>query len=103
MKTLVAMLMLAVAGVVLPASAQAVTDHYRLDIQRQSLDGALKDFALQTGLQVARFSDSVQGEAIVGPLAGTYSVDKALTTLLSDQGLGYRLLNDRTIAIVKRD
>jgi outer membrane receptor protein involved in Fe transport len=103
MKTLIAVLMLAVAGLAVAASAHAAAQHYQLNIQRQSLDGALKDFAGQTGLQVARFSDAVRGDGIVGPLAGIYSVDKALTALLNDQGLSYRLLNERTILIVKRD
>jgi outer membrane receptor protein involved in Fe transport len=102
MKTLFAGLMLAVVGLAIPASAQAIAEHYRLNIQRQSLDGALKEFAGQTGLQVARFSDAVRGDVVVGPLSGTYSVDKALTALLNDQGLAYKLINERTIAIVKR-
>src|SRR5579862_6732420 len=37
-------------ALVLPVSAQAVIQHYQLNIPRQPLDAALKDFAHQTGL-----------------------------------------------------
>jgi outer membrane receptor protein involved in Fe transport len=86
---------------VLPVSAQAVMQHYQLNIPRQSLDTALKDFAHQTGLQVARFSDAPRGTAlVVGPVSGDMSVGEALTALLKTTGLTYRVVNDRTIAVV---
>jgi len=86
---------------ILPVSAQAVMQHYQLNIPRQSLDTALKDFAHQTGLQVARFSDAPRGSAlVVGPLSGDMSVGQALTALLKSTGLTYTVVNDRTIAVV---
>src|SRR5579871_1648876 len=53
--------LLAVAATVVPVSAQAIADSYRLDIAQQPLDGALKNLAEQTGLQIARFSDLPDG------------------------------------------
>src|SRR5882672_12287403 len=98
--TLLAVAMALFASV-LPVSAQAVMQHYQLNIPRQSLDSALKDFAHQTGLQVARFSDTINGSAIVGPVSGALSAEEALKSLLGPSGLSFRMVNDRTIAIVK--
>lgn len=91
---------LALCASILPVAAHAVSQHYELNIPRESLDSALRDFATQTGLQVARFSDTINGSALVGPISGKLSADEALHTLLLDLGLSYKMVNDRTIAIV---
>lgn len=91
---------LALCACVAPAGAQAVAQRYDLNIPRQSLDAALKEFAHQTGLQVARFSDTVDGSMLVGPVAGDFSVEQALHELLQPGGLSYQLVNDTTIAVV---
>jgi len=93
-------MVLAVAAVAVPVSAQAVTQSYHLNIPRQPLDGALKDLAQQTGLQIARFSDTPGGSALVGPVSGEMTVGEALTSLLVKSGLTYKMVNDRTIAVV---
>jgi iron complex outermembrane receptor protein len=93
-------LMLAVTAAVIPVSAQALIQSYRLNIPRQSLDAALKDLAQQTGLQIARFSDTPGGRTMVGPVRGDMAVGQALQTLLGGSGLTYRMVNDRTIAVV---
>src|SRR6266404_5388193 len=93
-------MVLAVAAVAVPVSAQAVTQSYHLNIPRQPLDGALKDLAQQTGLQIARFSDTPGGSALVGPVTGDMSVGQALNSLLVSSGLTYRMVNDHTIAVV---
>jgi len=93
--------LLALCVAVLPISAQALIQHYNLNIPRQSLDTALKDFAHQTGLQIARFSDAVDGSAMVGPVSGELSAQEALKSLLGPSGLSFKMVNDRTIAIVK--
>jgi iron complex outermembrane receptor protein len=98
--TLLAVAM-ALLGSVLPLSAQAVIQHYQLNIPRQPLDTALKDFAHQTGLQVARMSDAVDGRAVVGPINGELSAEEALKSLLGPRGLSYKMVNERTVAIVK--
>ncbi len=91
---------LALCASVVPAAAQAVAQHYDLNIPRQSLDTALKEFAHQTGLQVARFSDTIDGSILVGPVAGDMSVEQALQALLTAGGLSYRVVNENTIAVV---
>jgi iron complex outermembrane receptor protein len=75
--------------------------HYQLNIPRQSLDTALNDFAHQTGLQVARFSDTGDGGTMVGPVNGQLSAGEALKSLLAPSGLTFKMVNERTIAIVK--
>jgi hypothetical protein len=92
---------LALCTAIVPVSAQAVAQHYQLHIPRQPLDTALKDFARQTGLQIAHFSDTINGSAMVGPITGEFSVQQALSSLLTPSGLTYKLVNDQTIAIVQ--
>ncbi|MGE3530971.1 MAG: TonB-dependent receptor [Steroidobacteraceae bacterium] len=85
-----------------PVVAQTISQQYRLNIPRQPLDSALKDFAQQTGLQIARLSDSGVGRSLVGPIIGEYQARDALNRLLTAQeGLTYKVVNDRTIAILK--
>ena len=93
-------LVLAAVGVVIPVAAQAVAQSYQLDIPRQPLDAALKDLAQQTGLQIARFSDTPGGSAFVGPLKGDMPVTDALRTLLAPSKLTYKIVNDHTIAVM---
>lgn len=92
-------LMLAVAAVAVPVSAQALVQSYQLNIPRQPLDTALKDLAQQTGLQIARFSDTPGGTSLVGPVSGEMTVGQALNSLLVS-GLTYKMVNDHTIAVV---
>jgi iron complex outermembrane recepter protein len=87
-------------NVCLAAESDAAIVQHTLNIPRQSLDVALKDLARQTGLQIVRFSDAVKGDAMVGPLKGTYSIDQALKTLLAPSGLTYRSLNSRAYMVV---
>lgn len=82
------------------AAEPAAVVYYNLDIPRQRLDVALKDLARQTGLQIVRFSDVIGGDAMVGPLNGTYSVEQALGELLQPTGLSYRPLNERAYIVV---
>lgn len=91
---------LALCGVIAPAAAQAIAHSYYLNIPRQPLDAALRDLAQQTGLQIARFNDAKAGTSLVGPLSGEMSVDSALKSLLGPNRLTYRIVNERTIAIV---
>src|SRR5947209_4198499 len=92
---------LALLGTSLPTGAQAAVTHYELNIPRQPLDQALKEFARQTGLQIARFSDVTHGAVETGPVVGNYTSEEALGSLLAGSGLTYRVLNSRTIAIVQ--
>jgi iron complex outermembrane receptor protein len=80
-----------------PSSAPPV--QYDLDIPQQPLDSALRTFAEQTGLQVARFDDSHDGDVTVGPIRGRYTLDQALSLLLRSSGFAYSLVNNHTIAV----
>src|SRR4051794_9631081 len=82
-----------------PQHAKAAIRHYQLNIPRQSLDAALKDLAEQTGLQIGRFSGSVDGSAIVGPVDGNQTPTEALKTLLRGTGLDYKIVSDTTLAV----
>lgn len=70
-------------------------------IPRQSLDLALSQLATQTGLQIARFSDSTDSGIVVGPVNGALTPPQALDELLRGQKLKYVVINERTIAIVR--
>jgi iron complex outermembrane receptor protein len=93
---------MALCAAVVPVSAQAIAQRYELNIPRQPLEAAIKDFAYQTGLQIARFSDRIDGSMLVGPLSGGYSAEQALQQLLQPGGLTYKIVNETTIAIVDR-
>jgi iron complex outermembrane receptor protein len=96
----IAIAMFAAGGFTRAACAQAAGAHYDLDIPRQSLDTALKEFARQTGLQIARFSDTIDGDALVGPVKGNQTPEEGLRALLAPLGLSYKIVNDTTIAII---
>ena len=72
---------------------------YWLRIDSQSLDGALQDFARQTGMQILFFSRLTDGRHSA-VLDGMYTIDTAMTALLSESKLTYRLINAKTIEIV---
>lgn len=92
----------AVEGAPLRSTAQATIAYYKLDIPRESLDAALKAFARQTGLQIARFSDVGDADTLVGPVAGKFTSEQALKALFADTPLTYRVLNNGTIAVVRQ-
>jgi iron complex outermembrane recepter protein len=82
------------------APSHAEGQIYDLAISRQSLDEALKDLARQSGMQIGRFTDRAGEHAVVGPLSGHYSMQEALSLLLADVGLTYRMVNDRMVAVM---
>jgi iron complex outermembrane recepter protein len=100
MATAMAVACLSVVGIAAGEDAQAMVRHYDLNIARQSLDAALRDLAQQTGLQIALFSDSIDGNAVVGPILGNQSAEEALKTLLTPSGLSYRVVSEGTIAVL---
>src|SRR5580700_1484725 len=85
---------------VLPVLASAAEAHYQINIPRERLDAALDDFSHQTSLHIARFSDTIDGSRMVGPVTGNLSVQEALDTLLGANGLTFERLNAKTIAVV---
>ncbi len=71
-----------------------------LDIEAQSVEGALKTFAKQAGVQILFYSRVVEG--MTAPrLTGSYTPQAALTQLLSGTSLRYEFINDSTVAIRK--
>ncbi|MBL8270023.1 STN domain-containing protein, partial [Steroidobacter sp.] len=79
--------------------AHAIIKRYELNIPEQRLDTALAELAQQTGLLIARFSDTVDDGDLVGPISGTQTVEDALTILLEGTGLTFKAVSERTIAI----
>jgi len=71
---------------------------YTLHIESQPLDGALQEFARQTGMQILFFSDVTDGLRSAA-LNGKYTMETAMTALLSGSNLTYRLINPKTIEI----
>jgi iron complex outermembrane receptor protein len=80
--------------------AHAESQLYNLAISRQTLDEALQELARQSGVQIGRVADRSGEPAYVGPLSGHYSMQQALSLLLAEVGLTYRMVNDRTVAVV---
>lgn len=65
------------------------------------LPAALRQFSLQTGLQVGHLPDPRAKQTThVRPLNGRYTAEAALAELLAGSGLSFKRVNDRTIAIV---
>jgi type II secretory pathway component GspD/PulD (secretin) len=72
---------------------------YTLHIESQPLDGALQEFARQTGMQILFFSRLTDGQRSAA-LHGRYTLDEAMKLLLSEARLTYRVINTKTIQIV---
>jgi len=83
-------------------AAHASEARYRLRIPAQPLGDALKELALQTGLQVARLADDGAGDAIAEALDGTYTASDAIRILIRSTPYTYRFVDSRTIAVVMR-
>lgn len=82
-------------GSVIAAESNTSARRYVFRIPRQSLDAALKTLAAQSGLQIARFSDSAKDDVQVGPVTGRFTVGQALASLLQPIGFISMPLNER--------
>jgi iron complex outermembrane receptor protein len=91
-------LALVCAGLLPGAVRGAEPAAHTLHIARQSLEGALQEFARQTGVQVIVFSYLMDGQRAPA-LDGTYTVDAAMKALLADSMLTYWRVNEKTIEI----
>jgi iron complex outermembrane recepter protein len=69
------------------------------DIPAQSLSGALIQFSHQTKIQII-VSDNINEQTTQG-IAGPHTIREALKQLLGVIGLGYRVVGDSSITIVK--
>jgi iron complex outermembrane receptor protein len=95
-------LLSAIIGSSTATVVQASEPHqFKLDIPRESLSAALADFARETGLQVARFSDDGEPALAGNSIVGVYTAEQALDLILAGTGYTYRFVNARTIAIVR--
>ena len=72
---------------------------FTLHIVRQPLDAALLEFSRQSGVQVLFFSRVADGRYSPA-LDGTYTLDAAMVTMLSESHLTYRVINSQTIEVV---
>jgi iron complex outermembrane recepter protein len=99
--TMLAVATLATGAISGAERAAASMTHYEINIPRQPLDMALANLAQQTGLQVGRFSDAIQGDTVVGPVSGHYSAEQALHTLLAPIKLTFRTLNAGAVIVVR--
>jgi hypothetical protein len=73
---------------------------YTLHIEAQPLDLALQEFARQTGMQILFYSPLTDGRSSTA-LDGRYTLDAAIAALLLDSKLTYRMVNAKTIEIVR--
>ena len=88
------------SGAVAQDAVSSIADApVELDIQAQPIGDALNALAQQSGLQVVFFSE-VAGDLQAREAVGEFeSSEAALEYLLADTGLGYRFVNERTVAI----
>ena len=87
-----------------PAPGQTEVRTYILEIPRQPIRDTLNELSKQTGLQVVFFPrDAAATALMLGPLSGTYTVESALTTLLENSGLSFRVVNKGTVSVLAVD
>lgn len=89
---------LAAAGSDMSAPASRIV--HQFDVPAGALDTALRELALQAGIQLAHFSTAIPRSMRTPRLQGAYTLEQALTRLLDGTGLAYRFANERTVVIV---
>jgi len=78
--------------------AQAAEDKRHIDIPAEPLDKALREFADQTGLQLA-FETAITAGHSSPAIKGDFTNQEILLRLLDGSGLRFVFLDDRTVAI----
>jgi len=73
---------------------------HQLDIPAGALRRALRELALQTGVQLVHFSTAIPRSMKSPALQGAYTLEQALARMLDGTGLAYRFANERTVVIV---
>ena len=81
------------------AGAEAAADS--IDIEKQPLPGALREFSKQTGLQLAYVATLAKGKNSPGT-QGKTRPEAALSEILEGSELRYQYVNDETVAIGAR-
>jgi iron complex outermembrane receptor protein len=96
-------MLLAVMGThVLAQGAPDVTPSRKpvqFKISAESMDRALKEFAVQSGLQLVFATKEISPLTLARPLSGNYSPEAALRQILAETCLVYRFVNAHTVAI----
>jgi outer membrane receptor protein involved in Fe transport len=87
-----------VTGLLVSSVVGAAENRYELDIEAGTADVTLKSLAFQTGHSVIFQSDLVRSVQ-TKPIAGQYTVDKALDALLTDTELSWGLTPGGVITI----
>lgn len=93
-------LCLAAGTVAYSPTASAQSEVKRYDLRAGTLDDALTQFGLQSGLQVLAPPELVAGHRAPA-VSGTFSTDAVLQKLLSGTGLGWDLVNGKTVVLKK--
>jgi iron complex outermembrane recepter protein len=88
----------ALYALLLASSVACADPTYQFDIPGSTLDAALRQFASQTGLQIAYFTKIAAGRTAPA-VSGTLTAEEALHTLLNASGLTFERIDDGTIAI----
>jgi iron complex outermembrane receptor protein len=84
------------------ASGVACADPtFHFDIRSTTLDAALKEFAAQSGLQIAYFTKIAEGRKAPA-VSGTFTADEALRALLNASGLTFERIDDGTLSVLRR-
>jgi hypothetical protein len=86
--------MLGQAHVVLADLSQSV----QFNVQPQSLQGALTQYSVQSGVRVADPSDLVHGSSSIG-VVGEYPAQTALLRLLTGTTLSFDVVNQNTVTL----
>lgn len=88
----------ALSALLLASAAAWSAPTYEFDIHSATLDMALKQFAVQSGLQVAYFTRIAQGRTAPA-VSGNLTAEEALRKLLDSSGLTFERIDGGTLAI----
>jgi outer membrane receptor protein involved in Fe transport len=90
---------LSIVGLSMAADVQAAINRVHIDIPTQGLGSALRTLAKEHNFQIVYASKDVSSLRSHGAV-GEYTVDEALTHILSGTGLTFRYLDQTTVTIV---
>jgi hypothetical protein len=88
----------ALCALLLASGAAWSAPTYEFNIRGTTLDAALKQFAAQSGLQVAYFTKVTRGR-MAPTVSGTLTAEEAMRKLLDASGLTFERIDDSTLAI----
>ena len=98
-----ALMLAQTAGAQSPRPEHASSKEYPLNVDEQPLTRALEQLYAQTEVFYGYSPNSPEEEAmIVGPLRGKFTIEEALTKLLSKTDLTFTWTNSKQISIVRK-